>query len=256
MIPEAAIAAAKRVERIGDATLLLGDCLDIMPHLGPMDAVITDPPYTSPVAVSFGRQVERTYGGLSIQKSYMGMIAQQWKAIKAKRLMVFCDDDYYPILHQVFYEWPFRQMVVWDKGRIGMGRCFRRQHELLIHAAPHSPDDLNTWAAVTSHASVLRFAPVSDSERQHGAQKPLALIEYLVKAGSNVSDIILDPFCGSGTTLVACAKWGRKGIGIEIEPKYFDIACRRIERAYAEPDMFIERPAPAVQEPLFPKESA
>jgi site-specific DNA-methyltransferase (adenine-specific) len=61
---------------------------------------------------------------------------------------------------------------------------------------------------------------------------------------------ILDPFMGSGTTGVACAKLGRKFIGIEIEPAYFDIACKRIEAAYAEPDMFIEPPKPAVQEDM------
>jgi site-specific DNA-methyltransferase (adenine-specific) len=56
---------------------------------------------------------------------------------------------------------------------------------------------------------------------------------------------------GSGTTGVACAKLGRKFIGIEIEPKYFDIACRRIEAAYAQPDMFVAPAAKPVQEPLF-----
>ncbi len=63
--------------------------------------------------------------------------------------------------------------------------------------------------------------------------------------------MILDPFMGSGTTGVACAKLGRKFIGIEIEPKYFDIACERIRKAYDQPDMFIERPKPPKQEALL-----
>lgn len=63
-------------------------------------------------------------------------------------------------------------------------------------------------------------------------------------------ETVLDPFMGSGTTGVACANLGRKFIGIEIEPKYFDIACRRIEKAYKQPDFFIEKPAPAKQEAL------
>ena len=61
------------------------------------------------------------------------------------------------------------------------------------------------------------------------------------------NDIVLDPFMGSGTTGVACAKLGRKFIGIEIEPKYFDIACKRIEQAYAQPNLFIEQPKKAEQ---------
>ena len=64
---------------------------------------------------------------------------------------------------------------------------------------------------------------------------------------SPYSKLVLDPFMGSGTTGVACVKLGRKFIGIELEPKYFDIACRRIEDAYKQPDMFIERPKKAEQ---------
>jgi DNA modification methylase len=56
---------------------------------------------------------------------------------------------------------------------------------------------------------------------------------------------ILDPFMGSGTTLVACAKLGRKGIGIELDPDYFEIACKRVEEAYRQPDLFVDQPAPA-----------
>jgi site-specific DNA-methyltransferase (adenine-specific)/modification methylase len=83
-------------------------------------------------------------------------------------------------------------------------------------------------------------------DRFHPTQKPLALLEWCLGFVPN-AHTILDPFMGSGTTLVACAKLGRAGIGIEIDPGYFDIACRRVEEAYRQPDMFIERPAPAVQ---------
>tara|TARA_Y100000310_G_scaffold340489_1_gene436439 strand:- start:644 stop:880 length:237 start_codon:yes stop_codon:yes gene_type:complete len=68
------------------------------------------------------------------------------------------------------------------------------------------------------------------------------LIGELVNLFTNPDQAILDPFMGSGTTGVACAKLGRKFIGIEIEPKYFDIACARIEEAYRQGDFFIERP--------------
>ena len=85
--------------------------------------------------------------------------------------------------------------------------------------------------------------------KEHPTQKPVAVMKwclgFLPKAQT-----ILDPFMGSGTTGVACAKLGRKFIGIEIEPKYFDIACRRIEEAYKQPDMFIELPARAKQEEM------
>ena len=73
----------------------------------------------------------------------------------------------------------------------------------------------------------------------------------LVALFSNHKDIILDPFMGSGTTGVACVKLGRKFIGIEIEPKYFDIACRRIEKAYQQPDFFVPAPAKIKQESML-----
>ena len=76
------------------------------------------------------------------------------------------------------------------------------------------------------------------------------MVKSIMWAAPNASTI-LDPFMGSGTTGVACAKLGRKFIGIEIEPKYFDIACKRIEAAYAQPDMFIEPPAKAVQDAMI-----
>jgi site-specific DNA-methyltransferase (adenine-specific) len=72
-------------------------------------------------------------------------------------------------------------------------------------------------------------------------------MEWAIAKCSLPGHTILDPFMGSGTTGVACAKLGRKFIGIEIDPGYFDIACRRVEEAYRQPDMFIERPAPAIQ---------
>jgi DNA modification methylase len=83
--------------------------------------------------------------------------------------------------------------------------------------------------------------------KQHPTQKPVALMEWCLGFLPD-AQTILDPFMGSGTTLVACAKLGRKGIGIELDPGYFDIACRRVEAAYRQPDLFIPPPARPVQE--------
>jgi site-specific DNA-methyltransferase (adenine-specific) len=81
----------------------------------------------------------------------------------------------------------------------------------------------------------------------HPTQKPLATIQPLLNVSTQRGDLILDPFMGSGTTGVAAVKLGRKFIGIEIEPKYFEIACRRISEALKQPDMFIEKPKPVEQ---------
>ena len=73
----------------------------------------------------------------------------------------------------------------------------------------------------------------------HPTQKPVALMEVVV--GWTLG-VVIDPFMGSGTTLVACAKLGRKGIGIELDEEYFEIACKRVRDAYAQPDLFVEAP--------------
>ena len=84
----------------------------------------------------------------------------------------------------------------------------------------------------------------------HPCPKPIRAWSWLVGKLSQEGETILDPFMGSGTTGVACVKLGRKFIGIEIEPKYFDIACKRIEDAYKQGDLFVEPPAKPVQEGL------
>ena len=75
----------------------------------------------------------------------------------------------------------------------------------------------------------------------HPTQKPIELMQKVV---GWTSGTVLDPFMGSGTTGVACVKMGRKFIGIEREPQYFEIACKRIEDAYRQGDLFVAPPAP------------
>ena len=89
-----------------------------------------------------------------------------------------------------------------------------------------------------------------DHGKQHPTQKPVALMEWCLGFLPN-AQTILDPFMGSGTTLVACANLGRRGIGIEIDPKYFEIACRRVEAAYRQPRLFDEPAAKAEQASLL-----
>lgn len=99
--------------------------------------------------------------------------------------------------------------------------------------------------AWTNIDAVVRVfdAPRSDVGREHPTQKPLALMRWCI-AKLPRAETILDPFMGSGTTGVAAVNLGRRFVGIEREPKYFDIACRRIEQAYRQPDLFVSRPEP------------
>lgn len=99
---------------------------------------------------------------------------------------------------------------------------------------------------------VQRDSEVGEA-RQHDTQKPVEIMRWSVEQFP-AARTILDPFMGSGTTGVACVKLGRRFIGIEIEPKYFGIACKRIAAAYAQPDMFIEaeKAQPAEQLEMIP----
>jgi DNA modification methylase len=98
-------------------------------------------------------------------------------------------------------------------------------------------------------ADTFRYGQPGKTE--HPTQKPEAVVDPLIRASSLPRDAILDCFMGSGTTGVAAIKLGRRFTGIEIDPGYFEIACRRIEAALSEPDMFVEPPAPAKQESLL-----
>ena len=229
--------------RIGDAELYLGDCLDVLPTLGKVDAVVTDPPYAVPTEVAQTRQITRNAGDLSMIETAYRVHADAWAPLLGTegRAFVFCDGASYPSLFRAMYGRYSLALLIWDKGRIGMGREFRKRHELLLHAWCQSTP---IFANGTGYADIIQCDPIGQ-ERQHPAQKPVDLICELLRV---CRETILDPFMGSGTTGVACAKLGRKFIGIEIEERYFQIACERIQKAYDQPDMFVEPPVKPSQE--------
>jgi site-specific DNA-methyltransferase (adenine-specific) len=233
----------ERVE-IGDAVLYHGDCLEILPTLEKVDAVITDPPYAIPTQVASGRTITRNVGDLSIVESAFRLHSDAWKNLMGEsgRIFVFCDGASYPVIFRATYGNFNLASLVWDKQQIGMGREFRKQHEFIVHG----------WGAETpvkcsdgvGYSDVIYQKPVLPKLRSHPAEKPTALVCDLLRV---CGDLILDPFMGSGTTGVACAQLGRKFIGIEIERRYFDIACERIEKAYAQGKPFDE-PAPKAEQ--------
>ena len=142
----------------------------------------------------------------------------------------------------------FFHSVIWDKSNPGLGWRYRRQHEMVMVA--HRAGGKLLWAndGVTAR-NVYRLMP--PRERLHPNEKPLGLVRHFLGLHTTEEHMVLDPFMGSGTTGVACVKLGRKFIGIEIEPKYFDIACKRIEDAYRQGDLFVEPSANAVQPKLL-----
>jgi DNA modification methylase len=208
-----------RKEVIGDCTLYLGDCLEVMPALGKVDACLTDPPYGIGITKSNRLAVSRGMGGKSWDD-----VAPDLSAIPDVPSIIW-GGNYFDLP-------PTRCVLVWDKNNAG--RDFA--------------DFEMAWTNLDQVARRMILRPMNmDGGKVHPTQKPIAVMRWCLGFLPN-AETILDPFMGSGTTLVACAKLGRKGIGIELDPDYFEIACKRVQAAYDQPDLFVAPPTPPTQE--------
>lgn len=214
---------------IGSATLYLGDCRDILPTLPKVDAVITDPPYGIGEAAGKAKTRKGGIGGGKYVKDYGD---DNWDdqpisddliaAIRqAGRWAVIFGGNYYSMP-------PAKCWLVWDKenGESDFADC-----ELAWTNLPKAVRRIRyMWNGM------LRAN--GEKRGDHPTQKPIGVMEWAINHVPTPNSLILDPFMGSGTTGVACMNLGRSFIGIEREPKYFDIACRRIEDAQRQGRMF------------------
>ncbi len=212
------------------ATIYLGDCLELLPDMPKVDLVLTDPPYSTPTVASFGRKVNKRLSDLSIQEFYFTAIKNELEKIMKKdaSLFIFCDDIYYAVLVGLFYEWKQINLLIWDKKRIGMGRPFRKRHELLFYANRGTPAVNGTM----SHIPTILEFPIT--KQYHGAEKPVGLCKLLISEFCPANGTVLDLFVGSGTTLVAGRQSNRKVIGIEMEEKNCEIAAQRLSQEVLE----------------------
>lgn len=214
-----------RIETIAEGvTLYLGDCREVLPSLPEVDAVVTDPPY----GIGFAAQPTKW-------QRRAGQMAEEWddfivdgicSIISIGRKRAVWGGNYYSLP-------PSRGWLSWFK--------------------PDAPPSMGSvefcWTNINQNPRQISYSiGATNAERAgHPTQKPVAVMCFTIGMIGD-ADIVLDPFMGSGTTGVAAIKLGRKFTGIEIEPKYFDIACRRIADALKQPDMFVERPKEPVQE--------
>ena len=206
---------------IGDATLYLGDCAQVLQQLDPVDAVITDPPY----GIGQDGGAQRTRGSKRINGEKMGWDNERPSQTifelmeKSGDVRIYWGGNYFADYLPASMGW-----LYWEKR---MGGDFA--------------DGELAW---TSQNRALRqFSHYRKNKGdEHPTQKPVELMRWCIEMCKNNPQTILDPFMGSGTTGVAAVQMGRKFIGIEREPRYFDIACKRIEQAYKQDDMFVEQP--------------
>lgn len=244
-----------RVEHIGLATLYLGDCLDVLPTLGGAAAVFTDPPYASggmhraariaPVNAKYFDDKSWGYEGKTFDSdrmdqwawfhwSHLWLSACRGASEDGALIASFIDWRQLPALSasMQWAGWVWSGIVPWDKteaSRPQKGR-YRSQCEFVVWGY-HGDRPLE---GACGPGLVRQRAP---GERAHPTEKPTESLVRLLEP-IRTDGVVLDPFMGSGSTGVAAVKTRRPFIGIEIEPRYFDIACRRIEQAQRQGDMF------------------
>jgi DNA modification methylase len=227
---------------IGNATLILGDCMDILPTLSKVDAVITDPPYG--IGADKGKKGAIPFkGGKAYEMAWHP--ENTWDKERPNKqifdLMVQKSEKSIIWGGNYFADWlsPQGKWLWWDK----------------CQTMPTYGDGELAWTNL-SGTTPKKFVWANNkifadrTVRHHPTQKPLELMAWCIEQAGN-PETILDPFMGSGTTGVAAIQLGRKFIGIEREPKYFDIACQRIEQAVAQGQLFEPEPQKQIQEQLL-----
>lgn len=202
----------KRKEVIGDCTLYLADCMDVMPYLGKIDAVVTDPPYGIGISRNPVRQKHEKKewdDSTPLDNCIETMIG-------ISKYQIIWGGNYFNLR-------PSRGFFIWDK---------KQPENFSLAMCEYA------WFSKDHNAKIFSKSVLSYS-KQHPTQKPVELMRWCLSFLPD-SKLTLDPFMGSGTTGVACVKEGRSFIGIELDEDYFNIACKRIKEAYDQPDIFVE----------------
>jgi site-specific DNA-methyltransferase (adenine-specific) len=242
---------AIRTEQLSDSvTLHLGDCREILPSLGKVDAVVTDPPYGIGYAHSGFR--DGSIGNtIAANKRGAPPVVGDDEPFDPRQLIEFCPnvlmwgaDHFYPRLPDS------GRFLAWSKiGDLQPWDSFSD-----VEFAWHSADRAARIFTFKWKGLACDKKGESNGLREHTTQKPIALMVWCIEqADTPPCGLILDPYMGSGTTGVAAVRLGRKFIGIDKVEKYFDIACRRIADELARPQLFTEapKPEPIKQESLF-----
>ena len=222
-----------RIERIGDATLYLADCMSVLPTLGNVDDCVTDPPYGMGFLSNHRREPHSAIENDDNTEALLFACGIQ----AAHSKYVFCRWDNLASVPKP------KSLVTWVKNNWSMGDLnhehARQTETILFYPGP------DHFFAQGRPQDVIYAARTGNDN--HPTEKPVGLMTAIVQWTSGV---VIDPYLGSGTTGVACAKLGRKFIGIEINEDYFNIACERIAEAYRQPRLFAEPAAKPVQEAM------
>ena len=227
-----------RIEVIGAAELYLGDCRDVLPTIGAVDSIIADPPYGVGLTAKANKWVSRKGDGYASTDDTADMIAEVCVpaivlCIGIARSVVVTPGTRCAFL----YPAPDALGGVYNRNGAGSGKWgFECMAPVLFYGKdPYLANGLgrrsNSWEQPCTD-----FADKVD----HPCPKPAGFSRWIVNRASLAGETVCDPFLGSGSFGMAAVQMGRKFIGIERDAGYFDIACRRIEQAQRQADMFIK----------------
>ena len=199
-------------------TIYHGDCREVLPTVT-ADLLWTDPPFSVPV------KYHDTDGNFPRSWGDLFEAARKCLTLRAQTY-VCCDQNTYPIFYKAAMPyWEKSQLIVWYKptGRRGTG--WKHAHELLLGLfGPY------TEFSDGFRQDVIGIMPARTLDREHPAEKPGELWDFISEAATASHEIVCDPFMGSGSTLELAKKQGRRAIGIEIEEKYCEIAVKRLSQ--------------------------
>ena len=231
-MPRKACFKKERVNSKPNITLYLGDCIEVMKTMSnkSIDLVLIDPPYFLPYKhYATRKNFRRSFSDLGILETFFRMVYEEMERVLKPdgRFYIFCDGQSYPLFYYYCYFFTKSERpLIWDKKTSINGYSWRHQHELILFGEMPEAEKVPT-----GDGDILRHSAVKVNNRKHPAEKPLELVKDLVAKSSDKNDTVLDMFMGSGTTLVAAKELGRNAIGIETEPRYYEIAKRRIKDA-------------------------
>lgn len=229
---------------IGNATLYLGDCMDILRTLGKVDAVITDPPYDAKTHDGhLSNAIDRQELGFAMLDDFDGLI--DCLVSKTNRWVLMTCATSHALKAQSRED--FVRLGVWVKPNGAPQFTGDRPGTGWEAVAIFHRKGKKRWNGGGHHAVWI----YNIESGVHPTQKPLGLVCRWVQQFTESGELIFDPFMGSGTTGVAAIQMGRKFIGIERESKYFDIACKRIEQATAQGSLLEPEPQKAEQLAVF-----
>lgn len=221
-----------------------GDCLEVMAEMPDrsIGTVLTDPPYSSggrrenskSLRKSMTRSIEDDdwiRGDAMSTSGFVWMLRScgvQWRRVlePGGHTLAFIDWRMWGSLAAALESADLRQhpLLVWDKGRLGMGSIFRNQHELIVHMSAGNPRD----PVRRDTPNVLTYQPVRDGD--HPTEKPSALLERLLSVVAPPESVVLDPFAGSGSTLYAARRLGLSAVGVESDERYCEVIAKRLSQ--------------------------